>query len=126
MSQAVPDDLLTTPVSALFFDGNLLWRYRASPTRIIDGDTFVAIIDLGYNVRYEPHIRIAGLDAPELSTPDGPVARQRLMDALYRNAYLVGWNLRVVSREKTTFERWLCDVFVLQDDGSLIDVKDLL
>lgn len=38
--------------------------------KIIDGDTFDCIIDLGFEVRLQARIRLAGLDAPESRTSD--------------------------------------------------------
>lgn len=42
------------------------YRYDATVTRIIDGDTFVAAFDLGFGVRIEMSCRMAGIDTPEI------------------------------------------------------------
>lgn len=127
MTQDVPDDLLTTPVSALFFDRSFLWHYRAEVASIHDGDTFTALVDTGFDGRHIVHVRIADLDAAELNAPDGLPAKTRLGVALLAPG---PWPIRLVSRQRErapgevrSFERWVCDVFVVQRDGSLLDVK---
>ena len=52
------------------------WTVPATITRVIDADTLAADLDLGWRVwMRDVHIRLAGLNAPELSTPEGRAAR---------------------------------------------------
>lgn len=112
------------------FDRGSLWRFRGWPQRIIDGDTFVAMIDTGFSGRHEGHIRIADLLAPELHQSGGPEAQALLATALISGPR--EWSLRIVTRQRETvvsevrsFERWVADVWVVRD-GRLVDVKELL
>ena len=44
-----------------------MYRYNAVVTRVIDGDTIKAAIDLGFGIVYQPNsLRLAGIDCPEL------------------------------------------------------------
>lgn len=54
-----------------------LWRYRAKAVRVIDGDTIVMDIDLGFRtmIMSEP-VRLAGINTPELIGVDAARARQ--------------------------------------------------
>jgi len=45
---------------------SLLYHYWADVTRVIDGDTFEALWDLGCHVRVLQTCRIDGIDAPEV------------------------------------------------------------
>jgi endonuclease YncB( thermonuclease family) len=45
--------------------------YGAAVARVIDGDTLILRLDLGFEVWKEQRIRLAGVDAPELNTKDG-------------------------------------------------------
>lgn len=115
------------------FDRDLLWRYRALPLKIIDGDTCTLLCDVGYGARYEVHLRIAGLNAPELNEPGGFAARVRLATLLPTWSPGTGWPLRVVSTQRETvvsevrsFERFVGDLYVCQPDGSLKNLKELL
>lgn len=62
-----------------------MYQYRSTVERIIDGDTVVLNIDLGFEVRLlDQHVRLSGYDAPELRTKDkaekkrGQAARDHL------------------------------------------------
>jgi endonuclease YncB( thermonuclease family) len=51
------------------------WTVPALVTRVIDGDTIVANLDLGWSTwLIDRHIRLAGLNCPEHGTPDGDAA----------------------------------------------------
>tara|TARA_R110002020_G_scaffold8716_1_gene35374 strand:+ start:1237 stop:1572 length:336 start_codon:yes stop_codon:yes gene_type:complete len=45
-----------------------MYEYSALCTRIIDGDTIDASIDLGFSVWVKVRIRLQGIDAPETRT----------------------------------------------------------
>lgn len=59
-----------------------MWEYNAKVLRVIDGDTIEADIDLGFNMHYIAKIRLAGINAPEMRTPQGPPAKTRLTEIL--------------------------------------------
>lgn len=42
--------------------------------RVIDGDTLEMRVDHGWTLTSQQHIRLAGLNAPELRSPGGPEA----------------------------------------------------
>lgn len=49
-----------------------LYLYRANIVRVIDGDTVVANIDLGFDVwLHNEHLRLVGIDTPENRTDAG-------------------------------------------------------
>jgi len=59
--------------------------YPATISRVIDGDTVVAHIDLGLDVWLtRQHIRLHGIDAPELRGGDRPAG-------ILAKTYLEGW-----------------------------------
>ena len=45
-----------------------MYEYNAICTRVVDGDTIDARIDLGFNVWLDCRIRLEGIDAPETRT----------------------------------------------------------
>lgn len=112
------------------FDARL-WHYRANVLRVIDGDTVVVLADTGFHGRHEVHVRIADLNAPELSEPGGQEARLELTTAL--GWLTTGWPLRVATRRKETvmgevqsFERYVADLYVLDPGGNLVNVRTVL
>ncbi len=49
-----------------------MYEYGIQFKRVIDGDTFVCDIDLGFSIWLkDQHCRLMGLDTPEKTTPEG-------------------------------------------------------
>ena len=42
------------------------YRYRAELDRVVDGDTFDVLIDLGFYIRIKERIRLEEVDTPEI------------------------------------------------------------
>ena len=65
-----------------------MYNYNAKCTRVVDGDTIDATIDLGFGVFVAKRIRLAGINAPESRTRNkvekklGLAAKERLIDIL--------------------------------------------
>ena len=59
-----------------------MYEYTATVVNVHDGDTVRLDIDLGFSMRWETSIRLAGINAPELVTKEGKVAAQYLSQRL--------------------------------------------
>ena len=59
-----------------------MYEYQAQITRVVDGDTVHARVDLGLDVRIDITLRLYGINAPELSTDAGKLARSWLIQRL--------------------------------------------
>src|SRR5215475_12758753 len=58
-------------LTSRLLDGKV-WLVHAVIVRVIDGDTVVVNMDLGWHTwRHDEHVRLNGLDAPERSNPTG-------------------------------------------------------
>jgi micrococcal nuclease len=73
-----------------------MYEYRCEITRVVDGDTVDAIIDLGFDVSYKSRVRLYGIDTPESRTRDldekarGKLAGKFLSDAiLHANTLII-------------------------------------
>jgi micrococcal nuclease len=51
-----------------------LYEYSATLERIIDGDTVVMLVDLGFSTFRRDTFRFYGINAPEHTTPEGQAA----------------------------------------------------
>jgi endonuclease YncB( thermonuclease family) len=104
------------------FDAHL-YHYAATCLRVVDGDTFVALVDCGFGVRRQLTVRITGYDAPELhgaTAAAGQEARTALL-GLISTAPL---RLRT-RKDSLSFERYLARVYI-QQGAVLEDVADLM
>jgi len=50
-------------------------KYYGKITAVIDGDTFEVMIELGFGVKQEFHVRLDGIDTPEKNTEAGKKAK---------------------------------------------------
>lgn len=108
-----------------------LWHYRARCIRVIDGDTVVVLVDTGFGSRHEVTLRVAGIDAPEIDTPEGLAAA----DALARIVARGGggeWPLRVRTsrlrsgREAMSFSRYVGSLAVVGEGDAAVDVASAM
>lgn len=53
----------------------MIYYYRVNVFRVIDGDTVEADIDLGFGVWIRDRLRLAGIDAPEMTGNDKELGR---------------------------------------------------
>ena len=65
-----------------------MYEYRCEITRVVDGDTVDAVIDLGFDISYSSRVRLYGIDTPESRTRDldekarGKLAGKFLSDSI--------------------------------------------
>ncbi len=105
-----------------------LYFYRGTVLAVTDGDTFRARVDLGMRVYRETPIRLAGVDAPELRSSDpterarGTASRLVLINILSQDGSVFKPVYLRTYLDKTSFDRYIADVWVDQGDGTLLDV----
>ena len=66
-----------------------MYQYRAVVLRVVDGDTLHAEVDLGFDIKRRDTFRLFGINAPEMSTPEGVVAKEWLTESLGQGALVV-------------------------------------
>ena len=47
-----------------------MYEYACKPVRVIDGDSLIATIDLGFHIQFNTSVRLYGVDTPESRTRD--------------------------------------------------------
>jgi hypothetical protein len=85
--------------------GNL-YTFRASVTRVVDGDTFWAKVDYGFRFSQPWKVRLRGVDAPELGTEEGEQAKAWVEERLARLPFVVMTTTKV-----GMYGRYIADVF---------------
>ena len=63
--------------------------YTALVERVIDGDTLILRIDLGFTVWKEQRIRLAGIDAPPIDEPKGREAYEYVRDQMAKVPFVM-------------------------------------
>lgn len=93
-----------------------VYERTATVTRVVDGDTLHIVANLGCDVALAMTVRLAGVNAPETSTPEGRAAQ----------VYVAAWvadhgpvfTLRTVKDRKEKWGRYLADL-IARDGPSL-------
>ena len=107
-------------------DETLLFTYPAYAVRVIDGDTFDAVVDLGFGFTTIQKLRLRGLDAPELPTQEGLDAKGFL------EKYLKPFSKIVIKTSKSDkYDRYLVDIWAgdtyvnqkLLDEGYAVEMN---
>lgn len=81
--------------------------YRARLVRVVDGDTYVLRIDLGFYISADKTVRLRDVNAHEAGQPGGVEATAFVLDLLTGKPLLVESH-----KDRRSFARWVCDVWV--------------
>jgi len=98
-----------------------LFSYEAYLSRVLDGDTLEAVVDLGFGFATTQVLRLRGIDAPELVTADGRAAKEALEKMLSQSSRVL---IRSVKSDK--YDRYLVDVYCLDGQGTAVYVNNRL
>lgn len=83
-----------------------MYQYRATISRVIDGDTAVMDIDLGFHIWLrDVHLRLRGINTPERGKEGFQAATDFVKNFFDRNPKVI---INVYGRDK--YGRWLADV----------------
>lgn len=85
-----------------------LYYYNAQVLSVYDGDTFHALIDLGFGVVLEQRLRLRRLNAAELPSADGEKAKRILNKILMQDG---GRILIKTSKSDDQYGRYLADIW---------------
>lgn len=104
------------------------WTVPADVVRVIDGDTLVCNLDLGWGLwRMGAHVRLARCNAPELKAPGGTEARyyveRVLADSVAHSDALP--RVTIISHSVDKYGRTLADVIV-PNSTTGFNLNDLL
>ena len=59
-----------------------MFSYQAKLIEVIDGDTVDLLVDLGFGIHVKERFRLYGIDAPEMPTEEGKIAKAYLESIL--------------------------------------------
>ncbi|MFT5387900.1 MAG: endonuclease YncB(thermonuclease family) [Candidatus Omnitrophota bacterium] len=85
---------------------NPTYLYKAEIKRVIDGDTLLLNIDLGFQVWKEQRVRLASVDTPEIKTPEGIRAFNYVLNTLASVDFVM-----VKTNKIDIYGRYIGDIF---------------
>lgn len=82
--------------------------YPAVCVRVLDGDSMHMRADLGFRAALTIPVRVRGIDCPEKDTEAGVLAKE------FASTVLTGPGPVTLQsfKDRRSFERWVCDVWV--------------
>ena len=93
--------------------------YKAVVLKVIDGDTFDLLIDLGFHVFVEKRIRLDGVDTPEVRGEEKP---EGLISKAAVEELIGGKQVKVISvRERDKYGRTIARILFGENDIDLTD-----
>lgn len=92
------------------------YTYEAVVARIVDGDTIVVNVDLGFDVSHKTYVRLARINAPEMSTTEGVVARSALYAKLGAGPVYPQVRIKSSKNGYDRYHRWLAEVWLGEEN----------
>ena len=103
-----------------------LYTYRVANYRVVDGDTIEVTLDLGFNTFRKEKLRLARINAPEMKTPEGPLAKAHLSEILTDKVLTV----QTKKDEKDRYGRYIAEVWAQEslskDLSKLSNINDIM
>ena len=97
-------------------------------TRVVDGDTVDAELDLGFNIKYKERIRLMGIDTPESRTRNKKEKVLGLASKARLKELLKGKKVRIETSKdgKGKFGRILAEVIAIDKEGTEVNCNTQL
>lgn len=90
-----------------------MYTYKAKCIRVIDGDTIVAEVDLGFNTFKKVKVRLEGIDAPEVRTRDLEEKQRGIASKEYlEDVFATSKDFTLVSKKVDKYGRCLGTIHV--------------
>ena len=92
-----------------------MFSYQAKLIEVIDGDTVDLLVDLGFGIHVKERFRLYGIDAPEMPTEAGKIAKaylESLLGAATGDLYVATIKMTRRPQEKTDkYGRYLAELY---------------
>lgn len=102
-----------------------MYEYRARITKVYDGDTFTAEIDLGLRVKVTGRLRLARVNTPEVRGPERPEGL-RVRD--YVRGLILGKAVVISTQKdkKGKYGRWIAEVVYIDTFWKTVNLSEHL
>jgi len=99
-----------------------MYEYYGTVDSVYDGDTATIVVHLGFDITHRITLRFFGIDTPEMRGPEkarGKEVRDWVRSQILRKKVV----LRTFRDKKGKYGRYLAQILVPQEDGSLMDLN---
>lgn len=102
-----------------------LYWYKATCSKVVDGDTADLSVDLGYGVNFLQRVRFYGINAPETkgaTRAAGLTTKVRVEELILHKSFWID----SIKDDQEKYGRYLVRIWVEDDKGEFTCVNDLL
>lgn len=99
---------------------NPYW-YKATVLKVIDGDTFDVMIDVGFDIHFKARVRLYGVNTPESRTKDAAEKEMGLKAKAFTSDWLTNHStvfLKTVIDKNEKYGRVLAEIYSSADINS--------
>ena len=96
-----------------------MYKYNAKITKVVDGDTVDAEVDLGFNVKMNLRFRLANINTAELKSKDQAEAHRAQDAKRFVIDKALGASVLIESEKDDKYGRWLAKIYL--SDGSQLN-----
>jgi endonuclease YncB( thermonuclease family) len=93
-----------------------IFTYKAEIEKIVDGDTLIVLIDLGFDLFIQQKLRLRGIDCPEMDTDEGAQAKKFVEARLNKCDFII---VKTYKDSSDKYDRYLADIFYLKDEDDV-------
>lgn len=102
-----------------------MYEYKAKITRVVDGDTVDATLDLGFGITFKMRLRIDGFDAPETWRPSCEEELKHGLQATHRaNELLLGKDVVVKTSKLGIYGRYGASITIPEGDYATVMITE--
>jgi micrococcal nuclease len=103
-----------------------MWEYKGKVVRVVDGDTFDIVVDLGFFIFHQIRVRLRGVDTPEVYGADASPEGRAVSELVKK--LIEGKDVTITTYKPiaTTFNRYEADVRYVDNTGASIQLSEEL
>ena len=104
-----------------------MYEYKAKVLRVVDGDTFDLLVDLGFASYTKIRVRAEGYDAPETWRPKSEAELEHGTRATARVRQLIeGKDVMIKSTKLGIYGRWGASIRLINPINGVLDLASIM
>jgi micrococcal nuclease len=94
-----------------------LYHYSAKVTSVYDGDTFDAVVDMGFSTSVNIKVRMLGIDTAEIKSKDPEQKEKAIAARDFLRSVILDKKIIIRTAGMEKYGRWLGEIWELPKEG---------
>lgn len=99
-----------------------MFSYSAHVTKVVDGDTFDAVVDLGFSISINTRFRLLNIDTPEKRTRNKKEKKHGLAATERAKELIEGKDVVIETSKTGKYGRYLAKVYLPEKQRYLFEI----